>query len=57
VIHCSELVELVTAYLDDALPAHERAGVDAHLARCDGCTVYLEQFRVTIALIRRASEN
>lgn len=46
---CNELVEQVTAFLDGALaPADERAFVD-HLAMCDGCTVYLDQFRRTIA--------
>ena len=56
-IHCRELVERVTAYLDDALPATERAEIDAHLAQCDGCTVYLGQLRATITLIRRTAEN
>jgi anti-sigma factor RsiW len=46
---CNELVEQVTAFLDGALePAAERAFVD-HLAICDGCTEYLDQFRRTIA--------
>lgn len=56
-IRCRELVELVTAYLDEALLAHDRAGVEAHLAQCDGCTAYLEQFRATIALIRQSAET
>jgi len=57
VIHCRELVELVTDYLDGVLPAHERAGIDAHLARCEGCTAYVGQFRATIALIGQTRET
>jgi anti-sigma factor RsiW len=45
---CQELVELVTAYLDGALSAGDAARFDRHLAECDGCTVYVEQFRATI---------
>jgi anti-sigma factor RsiW len=49
-LSCQELVELVTAYLDGALPPTERARFDAHIAGCDGCRAYIEQIRVTIAL-------
>ena len=52
-LSCQELVELVTAYLDDALSAADRARFEAHIAGCDGCTGYLEQIRVTIALTGR----
>ena len=47
-ITCKELVELVTAYLEDALDAQTRTLFEAHLAKCDGCRNYLEQFRVTV---------
>lgn len=47
---CQELVELVTDYLDGALPQAERARFDAHIAGCDGCRAYLEQIKATIAL-------
>lgn len=56
-IRCRELVELVTAYLDDALRPEQRASVEAHLAKCDGCRGYLEQFRATIAVIRRTGQT
>ena len=49
-LSCQELVELVTEYLDDALSAADRARFEAHIAGCDGCTGYLDQIRVTIAL-------
>ena len=47
-IACTELVELVTAYLDDALPARDRARFEAHLAGCDDCTAYVAQFVQTL---------
>ena len=56
-IVCRELVELVTPYLEDALPPDERALVERHLALCDGCQVYLEQMRLTIRAIGHVSED
>ena len=52
-LSCQELVELVTEYLDDALPAADRARFEAHIGGCDGCTGYVEQISVTIALTGR----
>jgi anti-sigma factor RsiW len=46
-------VELVTAYLEDALPVAERARFEAHISRCDACTTYLEQMRLTLETIGR----
>ena len=48
---CSELVELVTDYLDDALSKGDRARFEAHIAGCDDCTVYVAQFTETIAAL------
>lgn len=45
---CRTLVELVTAYLEDALPTGERARFEAHLAGCPDCPVYLDQMRATV---------
>jgi anti-sigma factor RsiW len=53
---CRGFVELVTAYLEDALTAGERALVDAHLSECDDCAAFLVQFLETIdavAALRR----
>jgi anti-sigma factor RsiW len=47
---CRDVVELITAYLDGALPADVHTAVEAHLAGCDGCTTVVEEFRQTIAL-------
>jgi len=54
---CRELVELVTDYLEGALPRRERRRFERHIARCDGCTTYLEQMRVTIAMLGELTED
>jgi len=53
-LECRELVELVTDYLEDALPAAERARFEAHLGECEGCRRYVEQIRTTLRLARAA---
>jgi anti-sigma factor RsiW len=50
---CNELVELVTAYLDDSLDLDSRSRFDMHLLECDGCANYLQQFRITVATVGR----
>lgn len=50
-IACQELVELVTEYLEDALPPHEVAAIDKHLAGCEACLRYLRQMRATVAAL------
>jgi anti-sigma factor RsiW len=54
---CREVVELITAYLEDDLGADERGRVDEHLARCEGCTTYLEQMRTTIRVTGMLTEE
>jgi anti-sigma factor RsiW len=56
-LNCQELVELVTDYLEGALPPAEFARFEAHLTECDGCTRYLDQMRLTIAAIGRLTEE
>lgn len=48
---CQEVVELVTAYLEDALPPQRLALVQAHLDACEHCSTYLDQIRATIASV------
>jgi anti-sigma factor RsiW len=42
---CRELVELVTDYLEGALPPSERERLEAHFGSCRGCAAYLRQMR------------
>ena len=45
---CRELVEVITDYLEGAMPARKRRLLEQHLTACDGCTAYVEQMRRTI---------
>ena len=54
---CRELVDVLTDYLEDALPPLERARVEEHLAICPDCRAYLEQIRTTIGLLGRLREE
>jgi anti-sigma factor RsiW len=56
-IACRELVTLVTDYLEDRLPAVDRARFDAHIAGCRNCTAYLAQMRETIRLTGQLREE
>jgi len=56
-LSCREVVELVTDYLEGALSPDERARFEEHVARCGGCTVYVEQIRATIELLGRVPEG
>ena len=49
-LSCQELVELVTDFVEGALPAEERERVERHLDTCQGCRTYVEQMRQTIEL-------
>ncbi|HUR85285.1 MAG TPA: zf-HC2 domain-containing protein [Solirubrobacteraceae bacterium] len=50
---CQEFVEVLTAYLEDALDPAERAEIERHIVICRGCTNYVEQMRSTIDLLGR----
>lgn len=54
---CRELVELVTDYLDGAMPGPERARFEEHLTECEGCTTYLDQMRTTIQVAGALTEE
>ena len=50
---CQEVVEMVTDYLEGAMPTAERRRLEHHLAGCADCTEYLAQMRETIRLTGR----
>jgi len=52
---CQEVVEMVTDYLEGALPAGDRRRFEAHLVGCPNCTEYLAQIRETIRLVGRVT--
>jgi Putative zinc-finger len=56
-ISCQEVVELVTEYLERALPADEMTLFEQHLNFCEGCIVYVEQIRATAETVGRVTEE
>lgn len=56
-IVCQQWVELVTDYLEGALPRRLQEAADRHLADCPHCTEYLAQMRRTIDLTGHLREE
>jgi anti-sigma factor RsiW len=56
-LQCVDFVELITAYLENALPDDLRARIDAHLEICPGCPNALEQLRMIVELTGRLTES
>jgi anti-sigma factor (TIGR02949 family) len=54
---CKELVDVITDYLEGAMPASDRARFEAHLDACPWCWTYLEQMRETIDVLGQLSEE
>jgi anti-sigma factor RsiW len=52
-ITCQEVVEMVTDYLDAALPPDELDMLEQHLNFCEGCVWHVDQVRKTIATVGR----
>lgn len=52
-LECRQVVEVVTDYLEGAMPPGERLRFDHHLALCEGCQAYLEQIRTVIRVAGR----
>jgi hypothetical protein len=56
-LQCVEFVELITAYLEDALPDELRGRIDAHLEICEGCPNAIEQLRTVVDLTGNLTES
>jgi anti-sigma factor RsiW len=56
-ITCRELVELVTDYLEGAMPPGDRSRFEEHLVMCDGCANYVDQMRETKRAVGTLSEE
>jgi predicted anti-sigma-YlaC factor YlaD len=54
---CQEVVELVTDYLENALLPEKRTQLEEHVAGCEGCTNYIEQVRLAIAMLRDLAQQ
>jgi MFS family permease len=53
---CTQLVEVVTDYLDGVLPEPLRHEFRAHIAECDGCDEYIRQIEATIRALQASFE-
>ena len=56
-ITCKELVEVITDYVEGAMPQAERRRFEAHLETCPYCVNYLEQMRETIGTLGELRED
>jgi anti-sigma factor RsiW len=56
-VSCQEVVELVTAYLEGALPADQTALFEKHLNFCEGCVWYVDQMRATVDTVGHLGEE
>jgi anti-sigma factor RsiW len=54
---CRQVVELMTEYLEDALPAVERARFEEHIAGCNGCRAYLAQLQTARKIMGRLADE
>ena len=52
-LECREVVEVVTDYLEGAMPPGDRLRFDHHLALCEDCQTYLEQMRTVVRVAGR----
>ncbi len=50
---CQELAELVSDYLEGALPRWERTRFRLHITGCRSCRRYVAQMRTTVAVTGR----
>jgi anti-sigma factor RsiW len=53
---CKDVVEMLTDYLEGAMPADEVRRLEHHLASCPGCSEYLEQLRTVSGALEGLAE-
>jgi anti-sigma factor RsiW len=54
---CTEVVEIVTDYLEGALPAAQAWRFESHLETCPGCTEYVEQMRTVAGSLEGLTDD
>ena len=52
---CSSGVDYLMDYLDGEVTPEVRAAIEAHVAGCPRCVAFLESYRATPAILRRAT--
>ncbi|MFL6099387.1 MAG: anti-sigma factor family protein [Actinomycetales bacterium] len=56
-IPCTEIVEMVTQYLEDGLDTDQRRLFEEHLADCPPCHRYVEQMQLTLSQLGAVRER
>jgi anti-sigma factor RsiW len=51
-LHCFEVLELLSDYLDGDVSAEQKGRIDAHLAGCDACTKFGGEFGAVVKALR-----
>ena len=54
-VACASGVDLLTEFLEGALPLEVRAQLESHVAGCDRCSAFVRSFRETPRIIREAT--
>ena len=54
---CTQIVELITEYLEGGLSSADRERFEEHIGFCDWCLSYLDQMRQTIATVGRLRDE
>ncbi len=54
---CREFIDLIYALLAEELAPEQRASADAHLAICDACQSYLQNYQITTKLLERVRDE
>ncbi len=54
---CAEFLELTTDYLESALSPADTTRFETHLARCEGCSIVLDQLRQQILVAGELHED
>jgi predicted anti-sigma-YlaC factor YlaD len=56
-LSCQEIVQLVTEYLEGAMPADTRLRFERHIAICPPCRGFLGQMRETLRVSGELTEE
>jgi anti-sigma factor RsiW len=56
-VTCRELADFIADYLAGTLPAETRAQFERHMGVCTNCVSYLDGYKTTVELGRRAFDD
>jgi anti-sigma factor RsiW len=56
-VTCRQFAAFIADFLDGSLPDAERQEFDRHVSRCANCARYLEGYRQTVAVGKRAFDD